>query len=471
MRVRHERPMSDLAYSVRAPLKLTLETGKVVAIDRWSLQGLTYPEDADILPKVGLLSIPFQGVDIQFDVRFKDGAETGELLFDGLSGRQRETLAVFYRSILSGKMASSEEIITSLDTPVDLVPMGETEEEETAGRAKQSPRILRIIWNVVFYLIFAAVVFGLVGSQIFDRLSHVSLQHARVVAPMSVLHTSQAAFVDQILVVPGDHVEQGQTLVRLSNPEGEAAVDDIRADVAQYEELAQDAESRLALHREQIELNRLQLKEQFRSAVARTGNENFATMTRTSNAEDAWRDLQRFNQNQELGIGGPFETERALLQEAEELRTLWSRLKRDLGNAKEALSAGDIVAPADGIIVTVDVFEDQFLDRGTRAIEMEQDTTRFVKAWLAENRSSAIYVGMGTTVRFNQGSEQRAIDGEIIDITAAVDPEISDEFGLIVSVALNGLTTEETRQTIQQNAPVQLRAKKDWLTRLPWMSN
>lgn len=471
MRVRHERPMSDLTFSVRAPLKLSLETGEVVTIEEWSLSGLKYPGSADILPKSGQLAIPFQGVDIQFDVRFVDGPQKGELRFESLTGRQRETLAVFYRSILSGKMASTEQMITSLDTPVDLVPMGETEEEETAGRAKQSPRILRVVWNIVFYLIFAAVVFGLVGNQILNRLSHVSLQHARVVAPIVELHNSQGAFVDQILVEQGQYVEQGQTLVSLSNPEKDAIVDDIRADVGEFEELVAQADQRLSQHRAQINSIRDDLRQRFVAAVSTTGSRNFAFQHNTSNAQQAWNALNQFDQNAISGAGSMFETERQLEREAVALRTRWSRLKRDLGNAKDATSAGDIVAPADGIILSVHVFEDQFLDRGTQAILLEELTPRYVKAWLNESRSNAIYLGMETSVRFNDGHSSRTIEGRITDITAAVDPEISDAFGLIVSVELIGMTADDARATFQQDAPVQLRAKKDWRNRLPWVPN
>ncbi|SHH41486.1 Multidrug resistance efflux pump [Cognatiyoonia sediminum] len=471
MRVRHERPMSDLSYSVRAPLKLTLESGDEICIKSWSLNGVQYPEKTDILPKAGLLSIPFQGVDIQFDVRFKDGSHRRELLFDGLSGRQRETLAIFYRSILSGKMASTEEVITSLDTPVDLVPMTETNEEEIEGRAKQSPRILRVIWNVSLYLVLAVIVFGVIGSQVINRLAHVELLQARIVAPMTVLHTSQSGFVDQILVEPGQSVEQGQTLVHLNNPETAAALDDVRANIARYERLIFEAEQRLAEHRKQIEASREHLKEALRLVVAIVGHENFAATTGTLSAQEAWNEIKRFDENRAAGIGRQFEMERHLTHEVEDLRTYWSRLKRDLGNAKNVNDAVDIVAPTDGVIVSVDVFENQFLDRGVRVIEIEENTPRLVKAWLSETRSDMIFEGMKATVRFNAGLEAKSSVGEIVNVTAAIDPDISKDFGLIVTVHLNDLSTEEMRQMFRPNAPVQMRAKKRWLSFLPWIAD
>ncbi len=63
-------------------------------------------------------------------------------------------------------MATSDDVIKALDTPVDLVTIGETEDEKAAGRAEQSPTLLGVIWNVSLYIILAVVLFGLVRGQI-----------------------------------------------------------------------------------------------------------------------------------------------------------------------------------------------------------------------------------------------------------------------------------------------------------------
>ena len=81
MKIRHERPMPDLAFKVRAPLQLELQSGDVVDVREWSQTGLTYPEPTDVLPKKGFLTIPFQGVDIRFPVAFAAGEGPQELLF------------------------------------------------------------------------------------------------------------------------------------------------------------------------------------------------------------------------------------------------------------------------------------------------------------------------------------------------------------------------------------------------------
>ncbi len=87
--------MSDLAYMVRAPLRLELQSGEVVDVREWSQAGLTYPLDTDVLPKRGFLVIPFQGVELRFEVNFSQGAGPRDLLFKDLTGRQREVIRVF----------------------------------------------------------------------------------------------------------------------------------------------------------------------------------------------------------------------------------------------------------------------------------------------------------------------------------------------------------------------------------------
>ncbi len=462
MRVRHERPMSELEYMVRAPLHLTLVGGKSVTIERWSLNSLMYPDEVAVLPKVGALSVPFQGVFVSFDVKFEEGDEPGELVFKDLSGRQRETLAVFYRSILSGKMASTDDMITSLDTPVDLVPMGETEEEETKGKAKEGNRLLRVLWNVAFYLVFAAVVFGTIGSQIFNRLSHVTLDHARIVAPIVDLNAPEGAFVDRVLVDEGDVVERGDTLVRLSNPELEADLEDVREDIAYQERLVEEATERLVAHRQDVELDRDPYRLAFLRAVEAREVKDFASMTRLQDVYATWSALNRYDRDFTIGSHPLAVRERQLTAELEEMETKLSRLRRDLGNIKDSLTASDIVATSDGVVVTVNAFEDQFIARGQNAVQLEEDAPRVIQAWLNEARSDAIYVGMKATVRFGGGSQSRSADVTISDITARIDPTISDEFGLVVTATFNDMTLEETRDQLRIDAPATLRAIKDW---------
>ncbi|MEL6610311.1 MAG: hypothetical protein AAFO93_15495, partial [Pseudomonadota bacterium] len=182
MRTRHERPDADLAFNVSAPLKLTLQDGQELHVCHWSLSGFDLSPLPDIAPTRGTLSIPFQGVDIAFPVTFAQAAEGSRFVWTNLTVRQRETLQVFYNSLLSGRMASTDDMITSLDTPVDLVPMGETEAEVAADPKSGRSRSLRALWNILAYALTASVIVGVLGSNIVSRVSQVPIQHGRVVA-------------------------------------------------------------------------------------------------------------------------------------------------------------------------------------------------------------------------------------------------------------------------------------------------
>lgn len=181
MKIRHESPHADMDWKVHAPLMLETPNGGCVHIERWSLAGLVWPDDAPECPKTGTLGVPFQGVDVRFPVRLAPCDESGLICLEGLSGRQRETLALFYRSLLSGRMASSADVITALDTPIDLVPMEQTEAEKTEQPGTFLPRPLRIALNVATYLLLATLVAGVIGKNIFANLDRIDIQHGRVV--------------------------------------------------------------------------------------------------------------------------------------------------------------------------------------------------------------------------------------------------------------------------------------------------
>lgn len=462
MQVRHERPMSELSYQVSAPLKLTLEAGQIVTINHWSLDRIDYPEAVDILPKSGLLSIPFQGVDIQFFVEFETDTQDTYLKFKNLTGRQRETLAIFYRSILSGKMVSTGDMITSLDTPVDLVPMGETDDEKASDTARASPQFMRVIWNVAFYLILSVVVFGLIGQQIWTRISQVSLMHARVVAPLVEHRNADAAYVDEILVAIGDEVQRGQTLIRLNLPEHDAKLTDIRGRISAAETRLQTLENTRQVHLNTGDPTRRVLLQTYNQTVASLNDRNFFSGWDLDDVIKAWHDLRDFDDLARLAKGPFYDILRGLDVEIQAQNDALGRLKRELGNHKDAMDAVDIVATTAGTVQQIDVFEDQYIARGMLAITIEENRPRMVRAWLSEEMSQTVHIGMQSRIRFSEAGKTRSITGTISDIQASIDPDISDDFGIIVSVVFNDMNVTQTRHTFRTNAPVTLSASKDW---------
>lgn len=462
MKIRHERPMSDLSFQVRAPLTLELQGGKRVVIDSWSLSGFTFPEETDILPRQAVLSIPFQGVDIRFDVELEPGVEPRSLTFANLTGRQRETLAVFYRSILSGRMASTEDIITSLDTPVDLVPMGEKEEEKAAALEGKPPRMLRVMWNALVYALIAFVVFGVIGTTIYDRLSGIQLQHGRVVAPLVDHRFGEGAFVERIHVAPGDAVSVGDTLVTLNSPKRDGALDAVRIDIRQADRRLTDTKRRLRSLRARRDAHRATLVAAYEAAVARRSTADFFADRRLDQVYATWAALQAFDTLRDP-VALEFDALDAELRDLRDEREAELRqLKRDLSNTKDAYDAINIIAQVDGVVRELPVVPDLHLPRGTLAAVVEADTHRQVMGWLPERAAQRLHVGQRARLRLATPTGSRSLQAKVVETVAGVDPAQANAFGVIVTLAVEGADLTKTRTLLRPDAPVDIRADRGW---------
>ena len=464
MNIRHDRPQSELEFQVSAPLKLELPGGKLVTISAWSLSGFKYPEDTEILPRRGVLSIPFQGVDIRFPVELEPSEGDRRLRFNRLTGRQRETLALFYRSILSGRMASTEDVITSLDTPVDLVPMEETEEEKAEALDKARPRLHRIVWNAAFYIVFAAIVFGFVGNQIWQRVTNVRLQNARIVVPIVDYSAIESAFVDKILVTKGQRVDRGDPLIILDSPEHGTAIEAIRGDISLAESRLNDAEIRLEAELSNVDLVRFA---DVGGASTDTSTEpHQKTETLAARVGLILNGLQSRDDSGDKAIADRIKRFRDLVKERRlELR----RLKRELANRKDKRRAINIVATTQGVIAEIHVNQDQYISRGQRTLTLEANDRRYALGWLPESAAGAVFIGQNAEITVKAGGMTRKIKGIVRNIEAGVDPLHPDEFGAMISVDAPDLTLEDTRRIFRSNAPVRIDVDRAIPPLFAWM--
>ncbi|MEM9435663.1 MAG: HlyD family efflux transporter periplasmic adaptor subunit [Pseudomonadota bacterium] len=445
--------MSDLSFEVRAPLGLELATGEMVTIAHWSLQGFEFPGDSDVLPKEATLSIPFQGVDIRFPVRLDRNGPDRFLTFAGLTGRQRETLAVFYRSILSGKMASTEDVITSLDTPVDLVPMEETEEERSEGMAGKTPRSIRVVLSVLLYTSLAALIFWTLGSGIYSKISTVRIENARIEAPFIEHSAGQGGFVDDIAVAVGDHVSAGDVLVHITTPEGEAAIDSVRARIIALERRLDDAverEARLAA----------------RLAEERAGL--VQTLIDATPATEVYR--RRLLEDFDSGWSPPrldlFDAHATALREIDAIESELRLLRRERGQLGAALAALNVMAAEDGIVREISVLDGQFVGRNAVVATVEGTEARLARGWLDQSMAASVYLGMEVAATINSGQGREHLRGEVVDLQAGIDPELSSEFGMLVSVAFPDLSADDSRTTLPHLMPVELETQRGWAARL-----
>ncbi|MFY0616669.1 HlyD family secretion protein [Shimia sp.] len=456
MKIRHQHPSSDLSWTVQAPLTLETPTGEVVDIDAWSLAGLVWPEAAGDCPQTGILSVPFQGVDIRFPVRLSSNSSTGTADFEGLSGRQRETLAIFYRSLLSGKMASSEDVITSLDTPVDLVPMGETESEISQAGARVLPAPIRVILNVALYVGLAILVSTVLGTTLFNSFMRIDLEHGRVVAPIVDRLPAGEGFVKSISVLPGEAVKEGDILVRIKDPVAEARLTHSRAQLSVAEKELSDLLQAIG----DLEDLHTVASPQTRAASVVQVYARFVGDRGFENMYVRWTDLLATDPVSALQ-NDPFVFALSRLKEVE---TAFRAKIRGLRAARDAqrgeLNSSHVRAPSDGIVHEILVRKGQPYRPSDLAVVFEADTPRVVVGWVSQSYAQTIFVGMPASIGLNVGGSRRNLAGVVTDVTAGSDPRRPGEFGILVTVTSKTLSYEETREQLRRNAPVSLEVRK-----------
>lgn len=466
MNIRHECPMSDLSFKVVAPMFLHAPDGQIITIERWSLSGFSIEGMKDELPEGLRLSIPFQGVDVQFPIEIRYNKDHDLFEFHNLTVRQRETLAVFYKGVLSGRMVSTKDIITSLDTPVDLVPMEETEEEKASGMAKVKPRIVRIIWNVIIYALLSAFLVGVVGQQIWQRLSTIELDHARFVAPINRYKAADAAYVQKIFVRKGTAVKAGDRLIRMQDPGREALVDAVRTEINIAEQRLRQASEQHKLH--------IKRKPEFRAVYLQA----FMRLWRPWSAaeprsmyypppiEKTWQALRRFDQGRSLHPGGYQDMLNEFQRRVDEYNLNFRRWKRELRNRKSAADELNVIARSDGIVSAVLVVEGSFVGRSDPVVELEDNTPRVAVGWLDDQMVGSVYIGMPASIWYFYKGQSRSISGKIVNLQAGVDDIQPDKFGMVVTIKADNAGLLNTRKWFRHNAPAKITLKRNLLGRL-----
>lgn len=432
VRIDHERPAPDTETHVIAPLILTLPDGRRLTARKWSLSGI---RDA-ILSGEDLtdarLMIPFQGIEVGFPVLLTPSADGTVWAFEGLTGRQREVLGLFYRNLMTGKMAATDEVITALDTPVDLVPMGETDEEKAVGMAKVKPRALRVVWKLVYYALLLAVVGGYLGSLVWNRLDHAPLSNARYVAPYVELAAPNAGFVAQIVAADQTAVAAGALLIRMTDPEADEGLADVRGVITQ-------AELRLA----EVEVRKN------------------AHLAGRAAAPAAAVDPDQFDAGISVLPGDFHDIRQRLEQDARMIVLELRALRAERGRLRDRARGLEVLAPASGRVDRVLVSEAAYQRVGTPLLVFETDAPRRILGWLDASEAAHVWQGMRASVLYSVAGETRAAAATVTAIEAGTDPMRPDAYGLVVHLELTGLTLADTRALLPHNAAVEVRLHRD----------
>lgn len=468
MNIRHECPLPDLSFMVAAPLYVQTSSGQILTAQRWSLKGISIDPQGHELCGDVVLAIPFQGVDVSFDVQLSPTPDPHFFEFKDLTVRKRETLALFYKGVLAGKMVATGDIITSLDTPVDLVPMGETEEEKSEGIAKAKPRFLRILWNVAFYMLLALFLGGFIGSQIWQRLSYIGLDHGRFVAPIETYSAPDSGYVERMYVRVGEKVQKGDVIARLEDPDRESDVEEVRAEVLLAERRLLTAQQQRDAHTANKDSFRAPLWAKFYALWEPWSAHEPRAITYPTQIQNAWDALRRFDQGLEFAPGGYHSILGELSGQVEDAELELRRWKRELRHRKSAANEFMVRAKQDGTVFAVNTRKGAFVARGEVLAEIEADTPRVAVGWLDDRLATTVYIGMPARVRYSFRGQSRSIEGTIVDLQAGTDAAQPDKFGMVVTIKADKAGLLKTRKWFRDNAPARIDLRRNplqWLGR------
>ncbi|NRB01045.1 MAG: HlyD family efflux transporter periplasmic adaptor subunit [Rhodobacteraceae bacterium] len=351
--------------------------------------------------------------------------------------------------------------------------MEETEEEKAEGTKGKTPRLFRVILSLTIYALIGAMVFGLLGQQIWSHLSRISVGQARVVAELVEHHAPVGSYVEKILVAEGDVVKQGDTLVKLTSPDHSSSLTEIRSDLKRVEGDVRQARRALELHLEGLDDARRDFLQVLDRAIAARRQNDFLANYDMGEVRRALRALELFDAEVSQAEGD-FHARRAFLMDIlRQRKDELSQLKRELSAEKSIGGAADIVATEDGVITELPVFRDQFLSRGDVALTLETDGPRHVVGWLDEGLAAAVFPGMKAKMVANSGGQTRLIQGKVVEIAAMANPDLSGAFGLRVLVLPADWVARDAPELLQPDAPMELSLERSrpWLNKLRELIN
>lgn len=437
----HERPAPDTEPHVIAPLFIALANGRRLTARKWSLSGVRDGVLAGEDLTGARLLIPFQGIEVGFPVQLIPSADGGFWAFDCLSGRQREALGLFYRNLITGRMAATDDIITALDTPVDLVPMGETEQEKAAGLAKVKPRSLRIVLNLLWYVGLVIFLIGFLGSLVWSKVEGISLTHARVYAERSELRAPSDGYL-QIEMSPADTVVEGSPLARLFSPETDLALQDALQRVALLQARTAEGSARLDLHDS--------LRQEVRASVERL----YSGVA-----------LSRFDAGISIRPGDHNDQRSRLEQDLRGYESDLDRATAELRRLQQLQRFIRVTAPTPGQVVEWLANDQQFVRAGDVVATFETDGPRVVRGWMDDRVATGLSLGMEAEISLRIEGETRILTGRVVEVEAGENPAAPDQFGVIVTVAASGLSIDDSRALMRFNAPIEVVIKRNLIDR------
>lgn len=434
-------------------MHLALASGQRIAVCALSLDGLRLAETADISPVRGELIVPFQGFDVAVPVLFANSYGETFLWFSKLPSRSREMIDLFHRSILRGEMVCGEDIITRLDTPVDLIPMEETDAEAKAGKARKSPRWLRSIWQILFYLLLTLAVVLTVGEKAWNRLNTTQVDFARVAAPIERHIATVNGFAYRIEVAVGDEVEAGDLMIKVENPDTQSAIERIRASITLAERRLKRVDDSLAQVEKLRLVKRWPYEKALLDAIALHHYRDFTAGWDLDDVMAALAALKAFDAEPWFHEPARVRLLTDLIERREEIIADLRQLRRDLGTRKGIAASANIVAKNDGIVRMISIQEGQYLIRGLPAVDVEVDSPRFIHGHVNSELADKLFVGMDARFSLRTENGERGYRARIVGFDEIDSTVPSEHVGVPVQLEANNLTVRTSRERLVPGTP------------------
>lgn len=466
MHIRHERPEAGLNFLVTAPLLFWPDAADGPSpISSWSMEGVVFADGAGPHGP-GHLRLPFQGVCMDLPIYLGTPDEKGFAPFVEMTVRQREVLTVLYQGLLSGQMTSTQDMIQSLDTPVDKVPMSETQEEQEVATASVTPRLLRMARTMAVYGLVAALLIGGMGGKIWQRLDQLAPADARVAAPMVAHYFGEAGQVKDIAVVPGQEVQAGDLLVALRNSDLDRQADAVRAQIRLIDQRRDQALQAFQAHDVLVRAERDPLVDAYLFAHRGTGGDFKHPVLQST-----YQALKDYD----AGIGstsGDARTVADLLRgRLDELDTDLKFARRELGDLKGKGEAANLRAQVDGVVREIHVPDGVGVRAQALGLTIEEDAPRTIIGFLSDRHADQVYVGMPAKVSLRVGPSRKTLPAKVVDFRlvargTAGQASAAQSYGLQVEVAVEGLTHAECMAMLRPDAPVRLQLFRETRQRL-----
>ena len=297
---------------------------------------------------------------------------------------------------------------------------------------------------------------GFLGGQIWQRISNVTLDHGRFVAPVQVYSAPDEGYIEQLYVRIGEKVKKGDVIARLEDPDRESDVEEVRAEVLIAERRLKSAQSQLDRHTKDIARFRAPIWNAFYALWVPWQLHEPRALNYPPALQSAWDAVQRFDSATDLTPGGYHSILAELTERVEEFDLNLRRWKRELRHRKSAADELKILAKKDGTVFAVHANKGDFVARGDIIAEIEDDTPRTVVGWLDDSLTTTVHIGMPAKVRYSFQGRSKSIQGTVIDLQAGTDATQPDRFGMVVTVKATDAGVLNTRKWFRQNAPARI---------------